>query len=1259
MSIYRMSHPFRIVILFAVAGLFLGAAPVIASVCTLADHIRSANTNTAVGFCPAGTSHDIITIAEDIILTEPLPTIMGTITIDGGGHTISGAGQFRIFDVDGSGKLTVKNLTLTDGFADRQFGGAIRLQNDATLTVNQVIFRNNKAKWGGAIGAGGGRASLLVNNSGFYNNSANYGGALVLTVGDALIETSRFRNNVAALTGGAIQAWRGAIGIHNSTFSENAADTGGGLQVEGADVTLTHVTMMANAARSAHGASVRRVTGALRLRNSILAGASDGGQCFGHLDQNIGTLIEDWTCNPEFGGDPLLERDAASGDHYLPKDGSPAINSAYRQFCPDKDQVGTARPQGANCDIGAIESISSFATQSGPVKPICTLHDHIRAANSNRAVGGCPAGTSHDVITITQDITLRLPLPPIKGTITIEGGGHTISGGNNFPIFLVEGGRLTINHLTLTEGNGGSYAVYGALDVRADSEVTVNGSTFIKNSGGAVGLVPQSRRAKLNINNSSFIKNRDIALTVYEGDVSITDSNFSGNLDNYHAGAIHLMSGRGALTVSNTTFSGNRGGTGGAMSVLRGQTTLTHVTMSDNWSQRGIGGHGLYLHEEATNVRMRNSIISGDSQGTLCHGQLNENVANLITDGSCGAFETGEARLGELAGTPAHFPLQDLSAAVDRGDARYCLASDQIGTPRPQGGGCDIGAIESRTAIPAPVVAPDICPLDDQIIAANTDTAVGNCAAGDGADTLTMLRDFNLREPLPPITSEITIEGAGYAISGRDYFRIFDVDGGTLTIKNVTLTEGNASDGGAIRLRNGARVQAENVNFIKNSAGWGGAISITDSGSALSVISSIFHGNTASNNAGALFADGGDVRIAASSFYGNSAKRSGGAIDGSAGNIEILNSTISRNQAERGAGIYLNGAEATLTHLTVVDNRARFATGGGIYMEAGSARLRNSIIYGNSAAEDCLGRLEQSVGNLSGDGTCSSDVRGNLNLGELVGVPAHHPLYGDSPAIGAADARFCPAVDQVGAKRPIGESCDSGAIEASVDGLHPTGSLMRILRPSAECAFSDLITAANTDAPAGGCSAGYGADVIALHENITLQAPLPPITSEIYIRGNGHTIGGAGRFRIFDIDGGALTVKNLKLADGSSPGEMGGAIRLQSGALTVVDSTLSKNKAGWGGAIAMLGGRFTLYNGAFLDNSAENRGGGIWLDGGCEVMIDSVLRRNTADLGEREPGPMHDYFGSAIEWGSYGSGCRADFASNVNVYDMNGMLLGY
>ena len=116
----------RLVLISAVSALLTPPAEM--PVCTLADHIRSANTNTTVGFCPAGTSHDVITIREDITLSEALPPITGTITIEGGDHTISGDGQFRIFDVSG-GNLTLKDVTLAKASAD--YSSAVRARNGA------------------------------------------------------------------------------------------------------------------------------------------------------------------------------------------------------------------------------------------------------------------------------------------------------------------------------------------------------------------------------------------------------------------------------------------------------------------------------------------------------------------------------------------------------------------------------------------------------------------------------------------------------------------------------------------------------------------------------------------------------------------------------------------------------------------------------------------------------------------------------------------------------------------------------------------------------------------------------------------------------------------------------------------------------------------------------------------------------------------------------------------------------------------------
>ena len=245
-----------------------------------------------------------------------------------------------------------------------------------------------------------------------------------------MIESSSFGQNLATLSGGAITTYRGEIAIYNSTLYGNIAGAGGGIYVNGGDITLTHLTMMDNAASGPEGAGLSREgrRGRINLHNSIIAGGSAASICSARIEQNVGNLIEDWSCNAEYGGDPMLDRVEAPSPYFVPRDDSPAINAAYPLFCLERDQIGTARPYGAACEIGAIESTSAGATKAGPLVGVCTLRDRILAANTIQAIGYCPARGNHDIITIAEDITLRLPLPAITGTITIEGGGHIISG---------------------------------------------------------------------------------------------------------------------------------------------------------------------------------------------------------------------------------------------------------------------------------------------------------------------------------------------------------------------------------------------------------------------------------------------------------------------------------------------------------------------------------------------------------------------------------------------------------------------------------------------------------------------------------------------------------------------------------------------------------------------------------------------------------------------------------------------------------------
>ena len=758
--------------------------------------------------------------------------------------------------------------------------------------------------------------------------------------------------------------------------------------------------------------------------------------------------------------------------------------------------------------------------------------------------------------------------------------------------------------------------------MRNRGELKVNHAVFLSNASNGGGGAIAANGGKLNVYNSSFSNNRAIgdggAIFFWYGTGVISNSSFVSNRTRRQqiGGAIFVGIGV-ELDVTNSTFNGNFGGHGGAVGSevwtpggpIPSKTTLTHVTMINNAAE--AAGLGIWIDDDDKNFNLRNSIIASAIIGG-CRGPLNENFGNLIKDESCAPAASGDPMVAEKTGSPAYYPLLDGSPALDAADPRFCPDADQVGTARPQGGGCDIGAIESTTAIPVPTEVPAICLFPDQIIAANTDTAVGNCPAGNGADIIYMIRDFTLSEKLPPITSEITIEGNGYTISANKKFQMFDVDGGQLTIKDVTLTEGSGSRGGAIRLHNVAQVTASNVEFRDNEAGWGGAISTESSKDRLVVGNSSFVGNRAENEGGAVVTDGGVIEISHSAFHDNRAAEEGGAVASLRGQVAIANSTFHGNVAQKGGGIYINGAETTLTHLTLMNNVASRIIGAGIYAEAGELYLRNSIVAGSGNGDDCSGRLDQNRGNFSQDGSCSTQAGGDPLLAELVGSPAYHPLLDTSPAHGAADPAFCLQTDQVGNPRP---HCDIGAIESA----RPSNvaAVPQAALP-AGCTFADQIIAANTDEPAGACPAGKGVDTIVITRNITLSEALPAITSDITINGKGHTISGDNRLRIFDIEGGAVTIKHATLINGSNPSEnpdgYGGAITMRNKAgLTIVNVTFRNNKARYGGAVAAIGSsNLKVFDSSFFDNQAELKGGAIWKAGSCASSDNSDFRRNTA-----------------------------------------------
>ena len=135
------------------------------------------------------------------------------------------------------------NIQLINGYNYSDLGGSIKVSTNSAqrLTIEQCIFANNYAKFGGAI-YNTGNAKLVVNNSLFENNSAKYGGAIsfgINTISNCVLSANLAYMNIARDGYGNLLDNNGGDGgvffhgdntIHNSLIIYNKAEVYGGGQ---------------------------------------------------------------------------------------------------------------------------------------------------------------------------------------------------------------------------------------------------------------------------------------------------------------------------------------------------------------------------------------------------------------------------------------------------------------------------------------------------------------------------------------------------------------------------------------------------------------------------------------------------------------------------------------------------------------------------------------------------------------------------------------------------------------------------------------------------------------------------------------------------------------------------------------------------------------------------------------------------------------------------------------------------------------------
>lgn len=212
------------------AGVGAAATLVVTTSADTNDGVCDTDCSLREAIAAAG-SGDTITFADDLsgqtITLDSTLTIAKDLTISGPGAanlTISGGGSVRIF-YQSAGIFTLEGVTLADGSADANGGGAILANNGVTTTVTGCVFTNNRStSVGGAIA--GWALSCIISDSTFTGNSASSGGA-IYNSGYMTVTNATLSGNSTTFDGGAIYNG-GGMTVTNSTLSANSATQDGG-----------------------------------------------------------------------------------------------------------------------------------------------------------------------------------------------------------------------------------------------------------------------------------------------------------------------------------------------------------------------------------------------------------------------------------------------------------------------------------------------------------------------------------------------------------------------------------------------------------------------------------------------------------------------------------------------------------------------------------------------------------------------------------------------------------------------------------------------------------------------------------------------------------------------------------------------------------------------------------------------------------------------------------------------------------------------
>ncbi len=623
------------------------AATSIDVVCVASGDLQTAIDNASPGdtLNVSGTCLGPIDIAKDLTIVGEGPT---TTTIDATG-TASPA-----VTVEEGVEVVAQSLTITGGQAFA--GGGIDLYG--ALTIEDVTVDANTADFGGGIMIEGTGSLTAVASAITHNVAHNSGGGIYSDFGGTatLTDTSVSDNLAEKFQGGGIYQSGETFTISGGVVDRNEAfEDGGGIFVDADGVLSLRGTSVSGNVTDDQGSllggggGIHAQNAAVSLTDAVLADNSTYGWGGGLYAA---------------GGSVTLTRTAVTGNrtrYSVSYGGGLYVEAASLSVTASKIEDNATRRYGGG--------IALFGPGTPPTPAVATIADSVISGNTATDTYGSGGGiwSRSSILTVT-DTTIS-----VNASVRSGGGIDATYGSADLA-------RVVVSGNTSGGGDGAGLSADGTQLTVIDS--TIDNNDAVGGSGGG----------------GSFSGDAEVRI-----ERSAITNNSAGN-----GGGFDTTSSV-AVTLVNSTVSGNVAGQGGGIQTERTGPSILGSTITNNIAVREGGG---IWQLGGTTTSIRESILAGNQAGTGpdCYSAAADDVLSshgytLIgsTDGCNYDDDTSDLigadpMLEPLADNGGYTMSHDLAAgsvAVDHVPTAACSEStDQRLVDRPQGNGCDIGAVE-------------------------------------------------------------------------------------------------------------------------------------------------------------------------------------------------------------------------------------------------------------------------------------------------------------------------------------------------------------------------------------------------------------------------------------------------------------------------------------------------------------------------------------------------------------------------------------